>query len=138
MTGETHATVETTVRVRYAETDRMGVVYYGNYFMYFEVGRVEWCRARGFNYRDMERDEGAMLVVGEAKCRYRAPARFDDLLRIRTSVGRARSNVVIFVYEIDNAETGERLATGETVHFVTGTDLQPRALPDKYRALFGL
>ena len=130
--------METTVRVRYAETDQMGVVYYGHYFTYFEIGRVEWCKARGFNYRDMERDEGARLVVAEARCRYRAPARFDDLLRIRTSLKHARSKVVAFSYEVQNAETGELLASGETVHFVTGADLQPRPFPEKYRALFGL
>ncbi len=130
--------VETTIRVRYADTDRMGVVYYGNYLTYFEVGRVEWCRARGFNYRDMEAQDGAMLVVAEARCRYKAPAYFDDLLRIRTSVSRARRALVAFQYEVENAATGELLATGETVHLVTGTDFRPRSLPDKYRELFGL
>src|SRR5213593_184726 len=94
--------VETTVRARYAETDRMGVIYYGNYFTFFEVGRVEWCRARGFNYRDMERDDGALLVVAEARCRYKAPARFDDLLRIRTRLKQARTSVIAFEYEIEN------------------------------------
>ena len=130
--------VETTLRVRYAETDQMGVVYYGNYFTYFEVGRVEWCKARGFNYRDMEREDGALLVVAEARCRYQAPARFDDLLRIRTSVKHARSSLVAFSYELHNAESSQLLATGETVHFVTDSNLQPRPLPEKYHALFGL
>jgi len=130
--------VESTLRVRYAETDQMGVVYYANYFTYFEVGRVEWSKACGFNYRDMEREDGAMLVVAEARCRYRAPARFDDLLRIRTSLKHARRNLIAFAYEVVNAETGQLLATGETLHFVTGPDLQPRPLPQKYRALFGM
>jgi len=130
--------VSSTVRVRYAETDQMGVVYYGNYFTYFEVGRVEWCKARGFNYRDMESEDGALLVVAEARCRYKAPARFDDLLEIRTSLKQARQSVVAFSYEVRKAESGELLATGETVHFVTDTKLQPRSLPEKYRSLFGL
>lgn len=130
--------VSSTVRVRYAETDQMGVVYYGNYFTYFEVGRVEWCKARGFNYRDIEREDGALLVVAEARCRYKAPARFDDLLEIRTSLKHARQSVVAFSYEVRQAESGELLATGETVHFVTDAKLQPRPLPEKYRALFGL
>lgn len=130
--------VESRFRVRYAETDQMGVVYYANYLTYFEVGRVEWCKARGFNYRDMEREDGALLVVAEARCRYKAPARFDDLLCIRTSLKNARTSLITFAYEVANAENGQLLATGETVHFVTGRDLQPRALPDKYRSLFGL
>ncbi len=130
--------VSSTVRVRYAETDQMGVVYYGNYFTYFEVGRVEWCKAHGFNYRDMEREDGALLVVAEARCRYKAPARFDDLLEIRTSLKQARQTVVAFSYEVRKAESGELLATGETVHFITDANLQPRQLPEKYRSLFGL
>jgi acyl-CoA thioester hydrolase len=127
------------VRVRYAETDQMGVVYYGNYLTWFEVGRVEWCKAAGFNYRDMERD-GALLVVAEATCRYRAPARFDDELVIRTSILRARSRLIHFGYEIRKFETDELLATGETTHLICtpGPDFKPRALPEKYKVMFGL
>ena len=129
---------EARIRVRYAETDQMGVVYYGNYFTWFEIGRVEWCRAAGFDYRDMERQDGAMLVVAEATCRSRAPARFDDELAIRTFVLRARSRMVSFGYEVRNAASGELLATGETSHLVTGTDMKPRTLPEKYRSMFGV
>lgn len=129
---------EARVRVRYAETDQMGVAYYGNYLTWFEVARVEWCKAAGFNYRDMERQDGAMLVVAEATCRYRAPARFDDELAIRTFVTKARSRLVAFGYEVRNVETGELLATGETSHLITGTDLKPRTLPEKYRSMFGV
>jgi len=129
---------EARIRVRYAETDQMGVVYYGNYFTWFEIGRVEWCRAAGFDYRDMERQDGAMLVVAEATCRYRAPARFDDELAIRTFVLRARSRMVSFGYEVRNAASGELLATGETSHLVTGTDMKRRTLPEKYRSMFGV
>jgi acyl-CoA thioester hydrolase len=126
------------IRVRYAETDQMGVAYYGNYLTWFEVARVEWCKAAGFNYRDMEKEDDALLVVAEATCRYRAPARFDDELAIRTFVTKARTKMVAFGYEVRNTETGELLATGETSHLVTGHDLKLRALPEKYRAMFGI
>ena len=130
--------VETLVRVRYAETDQMGVVYYSNYFVWMEVGRVAYCSELGFEYRDMERQDGAMLVVAEATCRYRAPARFDDELAIRTFVTKARSRMIAFAYEVRNTATGELLATGETSHLITGTDLKPRTLPEKYREMFGV
>ena len=129
-------TAETTVCVRYAETDQMGVAYYGNYFTWFEVGRVAWCKAAGFNYRDMEREDGARLVVAEAQCRYKAPARFDDTLIIRTSLLKARGKLVTFGYEVRKAAGGELLATGETTHLVTGADFRPRALPEKYCKFF--
>ena len=131
-------TTETAIRVRYAETDQMGVAYYGNYLTWFEVGRVEWCKANGFNYRDMEREDGAMLVVAEARCRYKAPARFDDELIVRTSLQRARSKLIAFAYEVRNASTGMLVATGETTHLVTGRDFRPRALPEKYRHIFSM
>jgi len=129
---------EARIRVRYAETDQMGVAYYGNYLTWFEVGRVEWCKAAGFNYRDMEREEGALLVVAEATCRYRAPARFDDELAIRTFITKARSKLVGFGYEVRNTATQQLLATGETTHLITGHDMKPRALPEKYRVMFGV
>jgi acyl-CoA thioester hydrolase len=138
MTGKTGLIAEARLRVRYAETDQMGVAYYGNYLTWFEVGRVEWCKAAGFNYRDMEREDGALLVVAEAKCRYRMPARFDDELGIRTFLLKARSKLVIFGYEVLNIETGGLLATGETTHLFTGPDLKSRALPEKYKVMFGL
>src|SRR5512140_1581063 len=109
-----NAVVESMVRVRYAETDQMGVVYHGNYLMYFEVGRVEWCRAHGFSYKDMEREDDTLLVVAEAKCRYRAPAHYDDLLTIRTSLKHAKGPMIAFHYEVVNADTQQLLTTGET------------------------
>ena len=89
-------TVETRLRVRYAETDQMGIVYYANYLVWMEVARVEWCRARGFAYRDMEREDGAMLVVAEAHCRYLAPALFDDEVIIETRVAEAGTRLIRF------------------------------------------
>ena len=82
--------VDTGLRVRYAETDQMGVVYYANYLIWMEVGRVEFCRAQGIRYRDMEGDDGILLVVAEANCRYLAPARYDDEVRIAHHARRSR------------------------------------------------
>src|SRR6201996_7027607 len=87
------------VRVRYAETDQMGVVYHANYLIWFEVGRVELMRQMGLNYKEMEREEGCGIAVVEANCRYRAPARYDDDLIVRTRVTGARGAVVKFGYE---------------------------------------
>jgi acyl-CoA thioester hydrolase len=130
--------VDTTVNVRYAETDQMGVVYYANYLVWFEVGRVAWCRAKGFHYRDMERKDGRLLVVAEVNCRYRAPARFDDDVLIRTAIARATDKVIRFRYEILNQRTRQLLANGESVHVVTDQDVRPARLPEKYYSLFGL
>ena len=128
--------IDTVVRVRYAETDKMGIVYYGNYFIYFEIGRVEYLRQRGLDYRRMELDDDSFTVVAEAKCRYRRPARYDDPLRIRTRVTLARSRTIAFGYEILHDETGELLTTGETVHVVCDSNGRPKPLPEKYRRYF--
>jgi acyl-CoA thioester hydrolase len=127
---------ETVLRVRYAETDKMGVVYYGNYYIYFEVGRVEYMRQRGVNYREMELQDDSFIVVAESKCRYRRPARYDDPLRIRTRVLAAKRRTIHFGYEIVHDETGELLATGETIHVVCDSHGRPKALPEKYRRYF--
>jgi acyl-CoA thioester hydrolase len=129
---------ETTVRVRYAETDQMGVVYYANYLVWMEVGRAALCKSRGFNYRDMERDDGVYLAVAEATCRYRSPARFDDEIVIKTSIGEAGSRMVTFVYEMRAAEDGHVLANGSTRHIFLNRDMQITRLPEKYLPLFGL
>ncbi len=125
-----------TLRVRYAETDRMGVAYYGNFFTWFEVGRVELLRQLGFAYKQMEEEDDSYIVVAEAHCRYLRPARYDDLLRIRTRIAEARSRTLRFAYEILNDATGERLATGETTHVVCDRHGRPKSLPAKYRRLF--
>src|SRR5580658_9486739 len=103
-------------RVRYAETDQMGKVYYGNYYIYFEIGRVEFMRDRGVAYKDMEEKDDSFIVVAESKCSYKRPAHYDDLLRIRTRVAELRTRTITFAYEILNDVTGELLATGETLH----------------------
>jgi acyl-CoA thioester hydrolase len=130
--------VETRIRVRYAETDQMGVVYYANYLVWMEVGRVALCKACGFNYRDMERDDGILLAVAEANCRYSAPARFDDEVIVRAWIGEAGSRMVTFAYEMRLSEDGRKLATGHTRHIFVTRDLRPTRLPQKYFRLFGI
>lgn len=135
MTG--HATkqsgfAETRVRVRYAETDQMGVVYHANYLVWFEVGRVELMRQRGLNYRRLEEEEGCRIVVVEAMARYKAPARYDDELIIETQVKMVRGPVIRFAYRILRAEDRLHLCEGETVHVVLGRDMKKRTIPKKY------
>jgi acyl-CoA thioester hydrolase len=130
--------VETSFRVRYAETDQMGVVYYANYLVWMEIGRVEFCRAGGLNYRDMERDDGILLAVSEARCRYIAPARYDEEIVVRTSISQAHPRMLTFGYEIVEKSSGRRLATGETKHVFCDREYKPIKLPEKYRAAFGI
>jgi acyl-CoA thioester hydrolase len=129
---------ETRLRVRYAETDNMGVVYYANYLIWMEVGRVELCKARGFNYRDMENDDGIFLAVAESHCRYRAPARFDDEVIVKTWIERANTRMVTFAYELRLAASDRTLATGSTRHVFCSRAMRPMQLPSKYHALFGI
>ena len=128
---------ETRIRVRYAETDQMGVVYHANYLVWMEVGRVAYCRARGFEYKQMELQDGVFLAVAEAHCRYASPARFDEEVVIRTWVAEANPRMVRFAYEMLLAEGGRKLATGETKHIFLGRNLRPCRLPEKYRESFG-
>jgi len=127
---------ETTVRVRYAETDQMGVVYYGNYFTWFEIGRVELCRQLGFEYKRMETEDDSFIVVADAHCRYKRPARFDDLLVIRTKISQSQRRTVRFDYEIIDQASGELLATGDTLHVICDRLGKPKSLPEKYRKYF--
>jgi acyl-CoA thioester hydrolase len=129
--------VETRVRVRYAETDQMGVVYHANYLIWMEVGRVEYCRANGIRYRDMEQD-GILLAVVEAHCRYLAPALFDDEVIVRTWIEQAHARMLRFRYEMLDSATQRILATGETKHIFCDRQKRPLKLPEKYRAAFGI
>ncbi len=131
-----HDFYETTVRVRYAETDQMGVVYYANFFVWFEIGRVELFRQMGFAYKEMEQKDDSYIVVAEAHCRYLRPARYDDVLHIRTRVAESRSRTIRFAYQISNEVTGELLATGDTTHVICDRNGRPKTLPAKYRRLF--
>jgi acyl-CoA thioester hydrolase len=128
---------ETRIRVRYAETDQMGVVYHANYLVWMEVGRVAYCKARGFEYKQMELQDGVFLAVAEAHCRYASPARFDEEVVIRTWVAEVNPRMVRFAYEMLLAEGGRKLATGETKHIFLGRNLRPCRLPEKYRESFG-
>ena len=127
---------ETRLRVRYAETDQMGIVYHSNHLIWFEIGRVELMRQLGFTYRDMERDDGRFIAVAEVKCRYRAPVRYDDEVVVRTRLKTVRDSVVNFTYELVRADNGALLAEGETTHIVTDAQMKVAALPDKYMKVF--
>jgi acyl-CoA thioester hydrolase len=127
---------ETRLRVRYAETDQMGVVYHSNHLIWFEIGRVELMRQLGFSYRDMERDDGCFIAVAEVKCRYRAPVRYDEEVVVRTRLKGVRESVVQFSYELVRADNGALLAEGETTHIVTDAQMKVAALPDKYLKVF--
>jgi acyl-CoA thioester hydrolase len=126
------------VRVRYAETDQMGIVYHSNYLIWMEVGRVEYCRSKGILYRDMESEEGILLVVAEANCRYSSPALFDEEVVIRTRIAEATPRIVRFEYEMNGGADSRRLATGFTKHVFCNRERRATRLPEKYRAAFGI
>ncbi len=130
--------VDTFVNVRYAETDQMGIVYYANYLVWFEVGRVAWCRAKGFSYADMESRDKHYLMVAEASCRYKSPAHFEDDILVRTALAKATDRVIRYRYEILKKSDFQLLATGETAHVVVDIDRRPSRLPDRYRQYFSL
>ncbi len=125
---------ETRLRVRYAETDQAGMVYHSNYLIWFEVGRTEHCRDHGFNYRDMETNEGAFLPVTEANLRYRSPAKYDDEILIRTRSKEIRSRSITFEYEVRRESDQTLLATGETKHIVMDGQGRSRTFPSEYAA----
>ena len=127
---------EARVRVRYAETDQMGVVYHANYLVWFEVGRVEYIRQLGLDYKSMERDEGCGIAVADVSARFKAPAQYDDELVIQTQLLAARGAVVRFGYRIVRAADDLLLCEGETVHIVVGKDMKRRTLPKKYADRF--
>jgi len=129
-------TIETRFRVRYAETDQMGVVYYANYLVWMELGRVAYCRAVGVRYRDMEEQDGILLAVAKAECRYVQPARYDDEILVETGIAKAHARLVAFHYQIKRAEDGQLLAEGETTHVFCDRSLARRKLPAKYWAAF--
>jgi acyl-CoA thioester hydrolase len=132
-----HAIVnETRVRVRYAETDQMGVVYHANHFIWFEVGRVELLRQLGFSYKDMEQHDNCFIAVVDARCRYKAPARYDDEIVVRTWLKNIRESVIHFGYELVRVEDQTVLAEGETTHIVADAQMQKTVLPEKYMKAF--
>ncbi len=124
---------ETEVRVRYAETDKMGIVHHSNYLVWFELGRSEFCRARGFSYLEMEEKEDALMVVAEVYCRYKSPAHYEDLVTVRTNVADIRSRSLRFIYEVHRVSDQVLLAEGETLHVVTDRNKKVRTLPEGYK-----
>jgi len=124
---------ETEIRVRYAETDKMGIVHHANFLIWFELGRSDFCRSRGFSYLEMEEKDNALMVVGESYCRYKSPAFYEDVLIIRTKVEDIRSRSLRFVYEIYRPSDETLLAEGETLHLVTDANKKVRSLPVSYK-----
>ena len=131
-------THETRFRVRYAETDQMGVVYYSNYFIWMELGRAEYFRSVGGRYKDMEVNDGILLAVVDAHCRYLFPARYDEEIAVLTTIARANRRMVHFQYDIRDPQLDRTLAQGETRHIFLNREMKPLKLPDKYFALFGI
>ncbi len=127
---------ETRLRVRYAETDQMGVVYHSNYIIWFEVGRVEMLRQLGFTYREMEKQDATHIAVVDVRCRFKAPALYDDSIVVRTCLLNVRDSMLHFGYEIERESDGTLLAEGETVHLVVDAEFKRMTLPDKYRQRF--
>ncbi len=127
---------DATVRVRYAETDQMGVVYHANYLVWFEVGRAELIRAIGIEYKRMEIEDDCHIVVVDARCRYLESARYDEILRIRTRIAESRNRIVKFSYQVLRDADAKVLATGETTHIICGSNGRPKLLPAKYQNVF--
>ena len=128
---------QTRIRVRYAETDQMGVVYYANFFIWFEIGRVELLRQLGFQYKEMETEDDCHIPVVEATCRYKSPARYDDELLLETTVLALRRTVIKFGYRLFRTENEAQnlLAEGETTHVTVNRSMRKVRLPQKYVAV---
>jgi acyl-CoA thioester hydrolase len=127
---------ETRIRVRYAETDQMGIVYHANHFIWFEVGRVEFLRQLGFSYKDMEQQDNCFIAVVDARCRYKAPAIYDDEIIVRTWLKNIRESVIHFGYELVRSSDETVLAEGETTHIVADAQMRKTVLPERYVKVF--
>ncbi len=123
--------VEVDIRVRYAETDQMGVAYYANYLIWFEVGRTELCRNKGFRYKDLE-ELGYRLVVTEVYCKYRNSARYDEIVTVRTHLKEINKRRITFGYQIFRKEGEELIAEGETRHICVDSNGKTKSLPEKF------
>lgn len=121
--------IDVPVRVKYADTDKFGIVYYGNYAIFFEKARTEYLREKGFTYRELE-ERGFHLPVVEFHAKYFKPARYDDLLVIRTSVEEIKSRSVVFNYEV--FKDNEKIAEGKTYHICVNSDNKPVCLPQSF------
>ncbi len=124
------------MRVRYAETDQMGVVYHSNYLIWFEVGRVELMRAMGLQYKLLEQDHGCMIAVVAVEARYRASARYDDEIAVRTRIVTLRGSVMKIAYDVVRAEDDKLLCEGTTTHVVVNRQMEKTPLPEPYERAF--
>ncbi len=122
------------LRIRYAETDQMGVAYYANYFVWFEVGRAEFCRQQGFSYGVMERETDSFLVVAEASCRYKRPLRYDMEFTVRTRLRDFRPRILVFSYQLLDPRDELVFAEGETKHLIVDSHGRPKSFPAEYRS----
>jgi acyl-CoA thioester hydrolase len=123
--------VESEIRVRYAETDQMGVAYYANYLVWFEVGRSEFCRKKGFSYAELEA-LGYKLVVTDVHCRYRNGARYDEAILVRTKLKAANKRMITFGYQILKKDNEDLVAEGETRHLCVDSNSKPKSLPGPF------
>ncbi len=131
LAGKAHTTE---IKVRYAETDKMGIVYYANYLVWFEVGRTEYLLAQGLDYVDVEK-EGLYMAVVEARCVYKSPARYGDILIVETWPQKVKNSSLEFGYRIVRAKDRKLLAEGMTAHVLIDKDIRPRKIPEKIREL---
>jgi acyl-CoA thioester hydrolase len=127
---------DVTIRVRYAETDQMGVVYHSNFLIWFEVGRVELMRALGFDYKQMELQDDTFIVVADVHCRYQHPARYDELVVVRTRILEARTRTLKFGYELFRESDRKLLAEGHTIHVACNRAGHVKHFPEKYKQMF--
>ena len=127
---------EARLRVRYAETDRMGIVYHANFAVWFEVGRVELLRQLGFQYSEMEQKDRCHIPVVDLRVRYKAPAQYDDEIVVRTVLKNVRSSLLHFSYEVFRESDRALLATGETMHIIVDDKFERQPLPEKYMKAF--
>lgn len=131
---DTRSHFDVELRVRYGETDRMGIVYHAEYLVWCEIGRTEYIRAAGLPYAEMER-QGTALAVGDATLRYHAPARYDDRIRVETSLRSVGSRAITFDYVIFNADTGVKLVTARTLLVAVDSDGRASVIPSEIQRL---
>ena len=129
-------TSETRLRVRYAETDQMGVVYHANYLIWFEVGRVEHIRGMGLDYKSMEKEDGCGIAVVEASVRYRSPARYDDEILVKTRILQVRGSILRFAYLVYRASDHLLLCEGSTTHVVVDRTMKRAPMPPRFAEAF--
>jgi acyl-CoA thioester hydrolase len=129
------ATTDIEFRVRYAETDQMGVVYHANYLVWCEMGRTDFIRRRGMSYAEIERS-GTMLAVSELSARFLGAARYEQLIRVETALSSIQSRAIVFDYLITNAESSVRLVTARTTLISVDASGKPKAMPADIRRLF--